>query len=316
MTTTDETIYTPEEVNGNEQTTQQHTSASAWKTVSIGGVGGILIGAAAMYAAESQAAGEEAETPETVDGLNTTEGLPVAVVDQNLSFGDAFAQARDQVGAGGVFVWHGNVYGTFSASEWANMSAAERQDYAEHAQPYIDVVAQATQGQPSHQEVAHEEKIASDHATHNDGYHAAAQHTANHAAHHSEHHPSEGQPAVHTAGQQEPEVHFLGMETVQTDNGQNMNVGHMSVNDVHVALVDVDDDRVYDVRVADFNGNERIEEEEVADISDAGITVDDFAAAVQAEQAENPVAEQVSAPQEDLAPEMPDYMNDAGLENA
>lgn len=201
------------------------------------------------------------------------------------------------------------------------MSAAERQDYAEHAQPYIDAAAQANQGETPQHTTNHDTAQTAQH----DNHHAAAQqapdaHAAGQqapAAHASEQQEPQGQPTAHVSEQQEPEVHFLGVDTVQTDNGQNMNVGHMSVNGVHVALVDVDDDRVYDVRVADLNNNGNIEREEVADISDAGITVDDFAAAVQQEQAEShPMAEQVSAPQEELAPEMPDYMNDAGIENA
>jgi hypothetical protein len=39
-----------------------------------------------------------------------------------MSFSEAFAAARHEVGAGGVFEWHGNVYGTYYANEWQGFS--------------------------------------------------------------------------------------------------------------------------------------------------------------------------------------------------
>ncbi len=50
----------------------------------------------------------------------------------DLSFANAFASARSEVGAGGVFVWHGKLYNTFYAEEWNGMSAAERADFNSH----------------------------------------------------------------------------------------------------------------------------------------------------------------------------------------
>lgn len=61
--------------------------------------------------------------------LATDEGVRVAQVDDSASFAQAFADARAQVGPGGVFEWRGKVYGTYYKEEWDNMSSAERAEY-------------------------------------------------------------------------------------------------------------------------------------------------------------------------------------------
>ena len=69
--------------------------------------------------------------------LETASGIKIAYVDDDMSFGEAFAAAREQVGAPGVFTWHGNTYGTYYAEEWNDMSAAERGDFV-HAVNFPD----------------------------------------------------------------------------------------------------------------------------------------------------------------------------------
>lgn len=68
----------------------------------------------------------------------TDEGLRVAQVDDDASFAEAFADARRQVGAGGVFEWNGKVYNTFYKEEWDAMSESERADF-QHRVDYDDV---------------------------------------------------------------------------------------------------------------------------------------------------------------------------------
>lgn len=58
--------------------------------------------------------------------LENENGIRYGQVDDDMSFSEAFATARAQVGAPGVFVWHGNTYGTYYAEEWNAMSADER----------------------------------------------------------------------------------------------------------------------------------------------------------------------------------------------
>ena len=63
---------------------------------------------------------------------------------ENYSFGEAFADARAEVGPGGVFVWHGGVYSTYTAEEWGSMTLAERNEFAlaidyEEMPPMFDI---------------------------------------------------------------------------------------------------------------------------------------------------------------------------------
>ena len=49
--------------------------------------------------------------------------VPVASsVNGNMTFDEAFAAARNELGAGGIFSWHGNTYGTYYADEWDGFS--------------------------------------------------------------------------------------------------------------------------------------------------------------------------------------------------
>jgi len=52
-------------------------------------------------------------------------------VTEEMSFGQAFAAARDEVGMGGVFSWHGHWYNTFEKDEWSALSLEQRQTYTE-----------------------------------------------------------------------------------------------------------------------------------------------------------------------------------------
>lgn len=56
---------------------------------------------------------------------------PVAEsVSDDMSFGDAFAMARQEVGAGGVFEWNGSHYNTYYKEEWDAMTKEDQQDFA------------------------------------------------------------------------------------------------------------------------------------------------------------------------------------------
>ena len=81
---------------------------------------------------ETVAIPEQGETSHTLEN-----GLKVAAVNDDLSFGEAFAQARAEVGPGGVFHWHGGIYNTYTAAEWNNMSVGEKHDFAQQVQPEV-----------------------------------------------------------------------------------------------------------------------------------------------------------------------------------
>ena len=276
---------------------QKQTSGNGWQQVTIGGVTGILMGAAGMFAANAFA-GEQSQQDDALQGANTTDtdshmaanGLRVAEVDQNLSFGEAFAAARAEVGPGGVFHWHGNIYNTYTEQEWNNMSASEHSQFAQLVQPEI----QPGEGHTGRGETKH------DFAHH----------------HHEDHHDNKPEPPTPPAPPKddEPEVHFLGVERVDTEVGT-MNVGHMVLGDQEVALVDMDDNMVFDVAISDRNDNGQIDDDEVIDISDRQMSVTDFAIASAQQGNDAPQPELANQTQQDhIADDMPDYMNDADLQ--
>ena len=135
---------------------------SSWKYVTLGGVPGILLGAGMFYA--GQVSAQELMKPDEVEVVEeeepTTNGeeavavgtetdycdapsivpenLHIAHVSDSMSFGEAFAAARAEVGPGGVFYWHGGVYGTYYANEWDAMTAEDKQEFAELVQPEVN----------------------------------------------------------------------------------------------------------------------------------------------------------------------------------
>ena len=127
--------------NATEQSETKKGSAS-WKHVTISGVSGILLGAGLVYAGETHAAENEPQQEPEVEEENPivqdeAESLKVADSHDELSFGEAFAAARAEVGPGGVFHWHGGVYGTYYADEWNAMTAEQKNDFAQQALPEV-----------------------------------------------------------------------------------------------------------------------------------------------------------------------------------
>lgn len=119
-----------------------------WQKIMIGGVAGVLLGAGAMFAVKANAAEPPEEQPleaENDDAAAAEQqqqqvSAPhVATVSDSMSFSEAFASAREQVGPGGVFHWHGGIYGTYYATEWDAMSEAEHTAFAQSAQPEVHV---------------------------------------------------------------------------------------------------------------------------------------------------------------------------------
>jgi hypothetical protein len=59
-----------------------------------------------------------------------TEDIQIASgVTDSMSFSEAFASAREEVGPGGVFTWHGTTYNTFFKDEWNQIGLADKQEF-------------------------------------------------------------------------------------------------------------------------------------------------------------------------------------------
>ncbi len=215
----------------------------------------------------------ESPAPEQVI-LANDEGIRYAHVDAT-NFSDAFAQARQQVGPGGVFEYNGRLYGTYYADEWNKMSAQEKADY----QNRVNEVT------PSHN-------------------HSSSQSAGNNIAVHHETTP-EVIPANAEMISQDPidnEIRVLGVETVQNDEGEIMNVALVECDGDQAMLVDVDNNGTFDVLLHDDNGDGQIQEAEVHNIEQANLDVADL---LQAQASQE--GDLLYASNDD----MPDYINDA-----
>ena len=124
------------------------------RKVAIGGGIGILLGASAAAIAQtvsnqSGEADDDVEVEPAPDTVSVASG-----VTDGMSFGDAFAAARAELGPGGMFTWHGNSYSTYTADEWDGMSSAERAEYGRLVAPHVQF-DQPQQHHTTHHTVHH-----------------------------------------------------------------------------------------------------------------------------------------------------------------
>lgn len=274
--------------------------AAKWKEVLVGGVSGIALGAAGTLFASSipldaSAETADAENTETESEAANATAQMATTVNDSMSFTDAFNAARAEVGAGGVFEWHGNLYSTFTADEWNNMDDAARNDFAESI--HWDG--------PSHEYVAsnHSHSNHSTHTTHTED--GANTNTTNGTNTTNTNNP--GKDDENT-----PEVEIIGVEHANIDGEHDSIIGSASINGQAVYFIDVDgQDDEFELMVSDTNQNQQIDEGEVVDISEQHMSVSHFEQLAQANPSNNnsnneqPV--QYYANNEDL----PDYVNDA-----
>ena len=239
-----------------------------WQSVLVGGVPGILIGAGSTIGYEAIA-----DTPRTDvedDALNeslstdtATEILEAHSVNDDMSFSEAFASARAEVGAGGAFVWHGQVYGTYRADdpEWVEMTAEDRVAHSQeilsqvHAAPYT----------PAENE---SEIIPIPEET------VETQETTN-----------SFESAEPTVGEKMDEdgdvdVHILGVGEMDTPYGP-AEVGVAVVDDHRALFADTDGDDMVDTVLIDINDNNLLDRGEVFDATDAGISMDEIRESVE-----------------------------------
>lgn len=166
-------------------------------------------------------------------------------IDDSMSFNEAFAAARSEVGAGGAFEWRGNVYGTYYAEEWNSMSPEAKADYNNHfSWNNIDTSVQSTS---NHQAVSDDniEVVSVDH-------------------------PSATPVSEIEVVSAEPEIEVLG---VVHDMHTGSNLGGLSVDGQEVFLIDVDGDLEFDIMASDLNHNNIVDEDEIVDIHGQGMTV-------------------------------------------
>ena len=230
-----------------------------WKKVAVGAGSGIFLGSAATLLSASaplgHAEGENAEEegsethPEWTDG----EVSVASSVSDDMSFSEAFTAARTEVGSGGVFEWHGNIYSTFTEDEWNGMTAEQRDEYGSHFSWHSDNSSTET--------------ASSTHSS-----------TSSHSAHATDEvEVSEVTQASHTEEvavvDVDPEVEVLG---VVHDEESGANIAGLAVDGQEVVLIDVNGDETFDVMGADVNGDQQLSQNEIVDISGQNLTVNDL----------------------------------------
>lgn len=185
---------------------------------------------------------EPAPAPEDVL-LATDEGLRIAQVDDSDSFAEAFADARQQVGPGGAFEWRGQVYNTYYAEEWDNMSAEQRAEF----QAKVDT-----------------DDIAVD-------YDYAQDTPA----------PDGGDDIIASNAEMvdepvEDPIEVLAVETVTDESGNTITVAAVEIEGEAALLYDVDNNGEMDYAIQDLNCDNEIADNEIIPISDGQIETSDL----------------------------------------
>lgn len=238
------------------------TAKETWKPVTIGGLTGILMGAGAMYGVQAIASGSN-----DVVASGATEGLKVATVDDTMSFSQAFESARAQVGAGGVFTWHGNIFNTYTADEWKALSHNDKHHFAEQVKPQINASDIDT-----HELVAH---VAPEETVENEQEPSVSVEVEDeplpdaNMEYTSEPHQSlnqNGDLTWNDITSNDDDVRIIGFKEVEIGRGRSVTMQEIEVNGQRVAVIDVDKDGDPDLAMSDLNHNQQMDEGEVLDL--------------------------------------------------
>ncbi|MBR2428972.1 MAG: hypothetical protein IKB15_03230 [Alistipes sp.] len=175
-------------------------------------------------------------------------------VNDEMSFDEAYAAARAEVGAGGAFVWRGNVYGTYASNEWNAMSAEQRATFTDNCIKMLGA--------------------------------AKASDTPETIEQHNEPEPEPEPEPKPIPEPFTPEIRVIDVYDVDDARGRHIDVAHVQMDGENVYFADVDRDGIADVLVEDVNGDGAIDCSEVVDVEEFGISLEQMAESI----APNPVA--------------------------
>ena len=100
----------------------------------LAGIAGIAAAATMLKKGSDDGLGEGESGGDSV-GDNLFGGLSgTSIQGDDLSFSQAFGNARSELGANGVFKWRGQLYGTMLKDEWDGLSNEGRQQFAQESQ--------------------------------------------------------------------------------------------------------------------------------------------------------------------------------------
>lgn len=275
--------------------------SGVWKRCLVGGIPGIILGAAGTFAGSELAAAEVVDEQHgaslNTDGADAEihEVAPVAgSVNDEMSFAEAFAEARAEVGPGGVFSWHGQVYSTYNQNEWEGMSEEQRQEYSDSVseadvkpEPYTPSEDAANDGDEAvvvEQETTEENTPVEEDGNSDD---------------------EEVIPVENTDGS-ETDIQVVEVSEVDSENGETGYVGVGEVDGHYAEFQDTDGDGAVDQIAVDSNDNGVIEADEIVSVEGEDVQISDLEDIAVPE-------EQLPMPDDDLYADMPDYTNDADI---
>lgn len=298
-----------ENAASNDEVEVTATKSSGWKRTAVSAGSGLLIGGVATFLMGMKKPDPEPTIDKPVnnhkDELSNPEwvddNIQVATcVNDDMSFGEAFAAARAEIGPGGCFEWHGNVYGTYTVDEWNHMTEEQRAEWSDHfSWNHIDhsssnVVQHSTTAQHSTntQHSTTDQHFTTDHTNHTAETQTATtsdddievvsvnhDNNQNHVTQHTNQTAQSGGQTEtvdvsHVGGQSgEAEVEILG---VVHDGETGTNIGGMMIDNQEVIFIDIDNDLTFDYMASDLNHNGEVDQNELVDIQDQNITVNDL----------------------------------------
>ena len=323
---------------------------NSWKKVVIGGTTGILLGGAAMYATNAFAGDNEPiDNPDEDSSQNISQEIQqqqqatisqqqatiaqqqATIAQQNhphivepepiphnplddLPFDEAFAAARDEVGPGGVFHWHGGVYGTFNAEEWSALSEDERYAFYQATQDefleadghshsfvhHIDTVVASPLG-AVHTDYIGEapEKVDADLQADDDAMMRASLEEES------------GVKTIEDVVENMDDVHLVHEDV--HDDGSVTRV--YNVDNINAVGFDIDGNGQNDVAAVDMNQNNDLDQGEMVRTDTMEpLDLDELAAAAESQPDPNPNLHDASYDTTVEDNSMPDYMDDAPVD--
>lgn len=258
----DEQTQIIEETVNEEQETSQESKLSS-RVKKVAGVAGVAAaGVAAGVVFTSMASGDNADQSTQAAHTAVPAGnVKVAEVSDDMSFDEAFASARKQVGAGGVFEWRGKLYGTYYKNEWDAMSQADKDQYAANVfgTPQAKVHNENIQEQPR--------KDMPEDAEQNTNVQKVSDQTDN---------QQDRAEAGSDEGGRYNIQQVYGVRTVTDNNGNPMTMVEAKVNGHNAILCDINQDDKIDSMAIDANDDGQITQDEIIPVPQGSVLVSEL----------------------------------------
>ena len=278
-----------------ENTEAKRSSKTKASSIAPSGVtvGAVLIGSVAAIVLRNSRETRTQDSDETHEPESAAVDLESLVMadnevplvasesDAEMSFDEAFTAARGEVGPGGVFLWDGKLYGTFTADEWENMTPEQRSEFSTHFTWEAIDTEQSDVAGYSPVSAAPAETVTAEQVAEDDVVVVEASPVAEAVSDDdieivSVNHDSESVSALPdegTASSMDSEIEVL---SVIHDDSSNVNLATVEIDGQSVVLVDVDADNTFDYLGVDENGDGMVSYDEMIALESDEITVEGF----------------------------------------